>query len=206
MGKKKLEEGEDEVGDSDLELDEGGAILDADEEWTEREDNEKKPTAKKQKLTHEPPSEEVRAPARQVYVSGIRKATAQELRDFFMSSGAVIEMTDRFGRSKNTYAREVVYCTFKKDKAVQKAIAQSGQLLQGRALRIAMNTEQVKQQKQAEGSQRIFVGNLPLDVTPVATFVPTEEASAGGNGLGLAKDSDLRTAQRAEYELQACRI
>ena len=69
------------------------------------------------------------------------------------------------GKSKPKYSRETVLCTFKKDKALKKAIELNGTSFQDAVIRVGLNVEPVREAKRAEGSERIFVGNLPWDMT-----------------------------------------
>ena len=62
----------------------------------------------------------------------------------------------------------VAWQTFKKDKAVEKALAMTGQMLGGREIVIGINTKPPKAKGGATGSLRVFVGNLPFDATEPA--------------------------------------
>ena len=57
--------------------------------------------------------------------------------------------TRQSGKEKTVYKRETVLCTFKKDKAVAKAIEMSGQSLAGRPVKVGLNTEPLAEAKQA---------------------------------------------------------
>lgn len=67
--------------------------------------------------------------------------------------------------------------TFKKNKAVEKALALSGGMLGDRQVIVGLNTRPPPQRKQAVGSCRVFVGNLPFNADDAA--VRSHFASCG---------------------------
>jgi len=92
--------------------------------------------------------------------------TEEQLREFFVSCGGVTSHYNKFGKVQKAYNREPILCTFKKDKALQKALSMNGSEYQGRKIVVGLNVKPLATKQQAEGSERVFVGNLPLDITP----------------------------------------
>mmetsp|Transcript_10512 Transcript_10512/g.14320 ORF Transcript_10512/g.14320 Transcript_10512/m.14320 type:complete len:214 (+) Transcript_10512:78-719(+) len=112
-------------------------------------------------------AEPSKVPARQIFLSGFRSATEAQIREFFESCGGITSMSNKQGKVKGVYKREVVLCTFKKDKAVKKAIALNGTPFLERSIKIGSNTEPIHPPKQAEGSERVCVRNLPLNISTI---------------------------------------
>jgi hypothetical protein len=78
----------------------------------------------------------------------------------------IVDRGEQVGKSKPAYKRETVLCTFKKDKALKKALELNGTSYQNAVIRVGLNVEPLREAKRAEGSERVFVGNLPWDMTP----------------------------------------
>ena len=106
-------------------------------------------------------------PRRQVYVRTNGRAmhtTVDELLQFFENVGKPVSVLNKHGlEPADGKVSEVALVTFKKDKAVEKALALSGQALGGREVVIGRNTRAPKPKSHAQGSVRVFVGNLPFD-------------------------------------------
>ena len=109
------------------------------------------------------------APRRQVYVRANGKAlrtTVAALEEFFSSCGKPTVQNKWGEEPVGGNVHEVALVTFKKNKAVDKAIARSGDTLDGRQLVIGLNTKPPRPRTtEASASCRVFVGNLPFGVT-----------------------------------------
>lgn len=103
-----------------------------------------------------------------LYVRAAQKSrtwctTTEEVAKFFESCGKPRAIVNKWGEeSSDGKLREIAYVSFKKNKALQKALAMSGQKLSGRAVVIGVNTRTLERKKKPTSSVRIFVGNLPL--------------------------------------------
>ncbi|KAL1507042.1 hypothetical protein AB1Y20_007904 [Prymnesium parvum] len=106
---------------------------------------------------------------RQVYLRCNGKAlrtTVDEVVEFFSSCGKPVSVLNKYGEVPvDGELHELVLVSFKKNKAVEKAIAQSGGQLSGREVVIGLNTRPPKRRSGVLSSVRAFVGNLPFDVT-----------------------------------------
>lgn len=100
---------------------------------------------------------------RQVYVRCNGRAlrtTADEIADFFSSCGKPSIIANKHGEETQGDLHELVLVTFKKNKAVDKALALSGQQLSGRTVVVGLNTRPPRPRGEAQSSVRVFVGNL----------------------------------------------
>ncbi len=105
---------------------------------------------------------------RQVYVqdragrSRRFQTTVDEVTAFFATCGKPRSIVNKFGEEPaDGRLREVAFVSFKKNKAVQKAIAMSGSTLAGHVVAVGLNSQPPKRRGAVQTSVRIFVGNLP---------------------------------------------
>ena len=128
---------------------------------------------------------------RQVYIrchGRALKTTVDEVIEFFSACGKPVSVLNKFGEvPEDGSLHETVLVTFKKNKAVEKAIGQSGATLSGREVVIGLNTRPPKPKGGAQGSVRAFVGNLPFDVAEDAV---REHFSACGKILFIRFATD----------------
>ena len=113
-----------------------------------------------------PPQEE-EASRKQVYLRcngrALRTTVAQVV-EFFQTAGKPTSVRNRYGEEPpNGDIYETAIVTFKKNKAVQKALALSGTELEGRAVIVGINNRPPHPRRAAQGSCRVYVGNLPFE-------------------------------------------
>eukprot|EP00325_Prymnesiales_sp_UTEX-LB-985_P032178 CAMPEP_0174738586 /NCGR_PEP_ID=MMETSP1094-20130205/70219_1 /TAXON_ID=156173 /ORGANISM="Chrysochromulina brevifilum, Strain UTEX LB 985" /LENGTH=236 /DNA_ID=CAMNT_0015942031 /DNA_START=12 /DNA_END=722 /DNA_ORIENTATION=+ len=113
------------------------------------------------------------AKRRQVYVrcnGRPLQTTAAEIIDFFAEVGKPVEVLNKWGepREGSDVIQQVAYATFKKNKAVEKALKLTGSTLSGRQVVVGINTRAPQPKGVATGSARVFVGNLAFDVSETA--------------------------------------
>lgn len=109
-------------------------------------------------------AEEAGGSRRQVYVRCNGRAlrtSVDEVLDFFSACGKPLSVLNKYGEPPADGAlHEVALVTFKKNKAVDKALALSGAELSGRIVVIGINTRPPRPRNGAQSSVRAFVGNL----------------------------------------------
>ena len=119
-------------------------------------------------------------PRRQVYIRAASgkplQSTVDEVLRLFEDTGKPTQVLNKWGEEPTDgKLHERVLVSFKKNKAVQRAVGLSGSWLSDREVVIGINTQPPKARGQACGSCRVFVGNLPFDADEVLlkeTFAP----------------------------------
>lgn len=118
--------------------------------------------------------DEMSSTSKTLYVRAAHKSrtwhtTSAELATFFEACGKPRAILNKWGEEPaDGNLREIAFVSFKKNKALQKALAMSGQSLSDRALVIGINTRPLERKKQPTSSIRVFVGNLPLTADDAA--------------------------------------
>jgi hypothetical protein len=105
---------------------------------------------------------------KQVYVQSVTgrsrkfQTTVDAVVAFFAECGKPKSVLNKWGEEPaDGRLREVAFVAFKKNKAVEKALALSGNALGGVTVTIGINKEPPKTRGGVKSSARIFVGNLP---------------------------------------------
>ena len=108
-------------------------------------------------------------PRRQIYIRAAYGkpllTSVEEVHKLFEDTGKPTSVLNKWGEEPGPDGRlhELVLVTFKKNKALQRAVGMIGATLSEREVKIGINTRPPKARGQAAGSCRAFVGNLPFD-------------------------------------------
>jgi len=130
--------------------------------------------ASSETVSHDGPSN------KQVYLQSVQgrsrkfQTTVDDVIAFFAECGKPKSVLNKFGEEPaDGRLREVAFVSFKKNKAVEKAVAMSGKTLAGVTVTVGINKEVPKARGVVKSSARIFVGNLPKAEGGVATLEPS---------------------------------
>ena len=117
-------------------------------------------------------AEESGATKRQVFVRCNGKAlrtTVEAVAAFFETVGKPVSIRNKWGEEPDDGSiYETALVTFKKNKAVEKAVALSGGTIGDRQVLVGINSRPPPVKKQACRSCRVFVGNLPFNADDAA--------------------------------------
>ena len=161
--------------------------------------------------------------SKQVYVrSNKLRTSVDELTAFFAAVGKPTSITNKFGEvPPDGLLREVALVTFRKNKAVQKAIGLSGGTVGGKSVVIGLNTRPPQARGQAAGSVRAYVGGLPYAADDAAVrahfascgkilfvrFCKGADGEPTGAAFVIFEDADgQKAALRAAVELDGTEL